>query len=673
MFRSRIAALLATAAIVVAACGNTPATEAPGSPGASAGPSTAPGSEPTGEQTLAYVIDGDMSGGMTNAADNVPTVEAIQFMHAQLYEYNENIEVQPMMAADFAEISPDGTVFTVRLREGMVFHDGTPVTAADVVLTYELAKSPNCRFSPAACLTAFLDSVRAVDDLTVEFTLKSPLASFPTTFMPSIFIENSAIIRAAYDEYAAGRQSVTKAEVQALSDKVAAEVENPTGPAGEDGAPTVAWDTLVPEMEALLQKAGQALPDRTPFTAEDGSIDNTGYGPALETQVGTLLQTFDASDIDALAAAYPYLSFQYNPVGLGAGPFKFVSYKPGESIEMEANEDYFLGRPQLSRMFFPIIKDDLAGGQALVAGQVDWKYSLEGGTYEQIKDDPNLQFVEYPEFGYFALYFNQREGRLFADRNLRQAVAYCFDKPATVEAATEGSGVPIWSEIPPASWAFPGDAVNTYPFDPAKGIALIEQSGWTRGADGIYEKDGRKLSTVAGVRAGRPDRSRYMQLLGDQVRDNCGIDISYKEVDFGALLNMLTTYPHINAAAPETGEPFDAYFGGFVSGPDPDPFSLYHSSECSTEERPDTNNYICYRNPEVDRLIDAGLATYDQAERAEIYREYAAIQAEDLPVIYAWSEIQREGMRRTIQKTDGPIALDTPYYFARIEKFTNKQ
>ena len=60
---------------------------------------------------------------------------------------------------------------------------------------------------------------------------------------------------------------------------------------------------------------------------------------------------------------------------------------------------------------------------------------------------------------------------------------------------------------------------------------------------------------------------------------------------------MLDVYPHINAAAPETGKPFDAYFGGFSTGFDPDPFSLYHSSECSTAERPDTYNYICYRTP----------------------------------------------------------------------------
>ena len=321
----------------------------------------------------------------------------------------------------------------------------------------------------------------------------------------------------------------------------------------------------------------------------------------------------------------------------------------------------------------PIIKDDIAGGQALAAGQVDWKYSIEGGTYAEIKDNPELKFVEYPDFGFFGLYFNLRDGQLFADKNLRQAVSYCFDKEATAKAATDDLGVAIYSEIPPASWAYPTTGLNTYPMDPAKSKELIEASGWKLGSDGIYEKDGKKLATTVAVRAGRPNRSKWMQLMADQVKA-CGIDIQFKEVDFGAILNMLTIYPHINAAAPESGKPFDAYFGGFGTGLDPDPFSLYHSSECSTAERPDTNNYICYKNPEVDKLIEDGLKTFDVAERTKIYQDYAVIQSNDLPVIYSWSDIAHEGLRKTVDTTaEGGFQMDSPQFYWEVQKMTNKK
>ena len=670
--QKRLFGILTTAAILVAACGGATTTTAPSAaPGSEAPPaSEAPASEaPAGEQTLTMAMDGDVSGGLSNAADNVPTAEAAQFLYDGIYQYDEALTPVAGLAEDLATISEDGRTWTVKLRSGITFHDGSPLTAEAVVLTYNIAKSPNCRFNPSICLGTFLDKVEAVDELTVAFTLKQKLATFATTYLPAIGIESKTALDASYAKYVEAAGVLTAAETKAFLDKVAAEEATPTGPAGDDGVATVNYAQFLAEGEALLTKGGAELPDKTLYST-DGVLDEGTYVQEVVTRVKAIDATFTADAVDAMAAAYPYLDFQRNPVG--TGPFKFVAFKPGESLEYAANEDYFKGAPAIKKMFIPIIKDDIAGGQALAAGQIDWKYSLEGSTYEEIKDNADLKFVEHPDFGFFALYFNlHSEDNLFYDKNLRQAVSYCFDKEATADAATSGGGVAIYSEIPPASWAYPASGLNTYPMDQAKAKSLIEESGWTLGADGIYEKDGQKLSTVVAVRAERPDRSKWMQLVGDQVRE-CGIDLQYKEIDFAALLNMLDVYPHVNAAAPETGKPYDAYFGGFSAGFDPDPFSLYHSSECSTAERPSTFNYICYSNPAVDKLIEDGLVEFDQAKRAAIYQEYAKLQAEDLPVIYAWSDIAREGLRATVDTTaEGGLQLDTPTWFRQVEKLTN--
>ncbi len=670
--QKRLFGILTTAALIVAACGGATTSTAPsGAPSAapSADASAAP-SASAGAQTLTMVMDGDVSGGLSNAADNVPTAEAAAFLYDGIYEYDESLTPVPDLAEDLATISEDGLTWTIKLKSGVKFHDGTDLTADDVVQSYQIAQSPNCRYNPSICLGTFLDSVEKVDDLTVAFTLKQQLSTFATIYLPAIGIESKDAIDASYAKYVEGTSAVTAAETKAFLDAVAAEEAAPSGPAGEDGAATVNYGQFIADGEALLTKAGQELPDKAIFTT-DGVLDEGLYAQELITRIKAIDASFTASAVDALAAAYPYLDFQRNPVGTGA--FKFVSFKPGESLEYAANEAYFAGAPNISQLFIPIIKDDIAGGQALAAGQVDWKYSLTGPTYQEIKDDPALKFVEYPDFGFFALYFNlhPESNTLFADKNLRQAVSYCFDKEATADAATNGQGVAIYSEIPPASWAYPTTGLNTYTMDQAKAKQLIESSGWTLGSDGIYEKAGQKLSTVVAVRAERPDRSKWMQLVGDQVRQ-CGIDLQYKEIDFAGLLNMLDVYPHVNAAAPETGKPFDAYFGGFSTSFDPDPFSLYHSSECSTAERPSTFNYICYSNPQADELIEKGLVTFDQAERAAIYQEYAVIQSNDLPVIYAWADIAREGLRTTVDTTaDGGLQLDSPTWFRQSEKLTN--
>lgn len=668
----RLFAILGSVAIVAAACGGTTPSTAPAASGASGAPSTAPApSAAAGEQTLNYPIDADVSGGLTNASDNVPATQANIFLYDALYTYDTSMSPVPSLAAKLADISADGKVWTVTIRPDVKFHDGSALNADDVVQSFELSGSKNCTYSPGACMLDFLVSAEKVDDLTVKFTTKDPLATFATIYLPATLIENKDVIDASYARYLEATKAVSAAELTAFLTKVDAEEKTPTGPPAEGSTDkTVNYTQFTAEVEALLTKAGQPLADKAVYTTE-GVLDENGYTGDNIGRVRAIQTANTAGAIDALAAAYKFLDIQLNPVNLGSGPFKFVSYKTGEVIEYANNPDYFKGASAIQKVFLPVIKDDIAGGQALAAGQVDWKYSIEGGTYNQIKDNPDLKFAEYPDFGFFALYFNLREGSLFADKNLRQAVSYCFDKEATATAATDGFGVAIYSEIPPASWAYPTEGMNKYVKDVAKAKSLIEASGWTLGSDGVYEKAGVKLASVTAVRAGRPDRSKWMQLMSEQIKE-CGINISFKEVDFGALLNMLTIYPHINAAAPETGKPFDTYFGGFGGGYDPDPYSLYHSKECSTAERPDTNNYLCYKNPEVDALIDKGLTTFDQAERAKIYQEYAVIQSNDLPVIYSWADIAHQGLRKTVESTAaGGLTLDSITFAWELEKLTN--
>jgi len=668
--------LLGAMTILVAACSTAASPSAAPSGAPSTAPTTAPTEAPSAapaEQTLTYAIDGEF-GFLTNGANDVPTAEINQFLHTALYQYNANLEAIPALAAKPAEITEGGKVWTITLRDGLKFSDGSPLTSADVVNSYLLAMSPNCRYNPSVCLGGpppFVAAVEAIDPLTVKFTLTKAVVTFQTIYLPAIYIESKAAIAASYATYKQQTAAVTADEVAAVVAKLdeidaAAKAAN----ASPDYTPVTA------DMEALLTKAGMELADKALYTGADGTFDAAGYATDLGVRVRDLSAQFTAPEIDALAAAYPYLTFQKAPVGAGA--WKVESVKPGESITAVANDNYYLGTPQISKIFFPLIKDDIASGQALVAGQIDWDYLIEGATYKEIKDDPNLKFAEYPEFGYYGLYFNMRDGTVFggleAGKPLRQAVAWCIDKPATVEAATSGAGVAVYSDIPPASWAYanPDEGLQTYqPRDVAKAKSLIEGAGWTLGSDGIYEKDGQKLSTVTAVRAGKPDRAKFMQLLSDQVKE-CGIDIKFKEVDFATLLNMIDNYPHINAADPAGGKPFDTYFGGFSTGFDPDPYSLYHSSQCTTPTSGPLYNYICYNNPKIDQLIEAGLVEFDQAKRTEIYKQYAIQQSEDLPMLYAWSNIAREGLRTTVNTTDpAGFKLDSPAFMWEYEKLTN--
>lgn len=659
----RLRALLAVAvSIVVVACASAPEPSPRPSAAATKAPSPSP-SAPAPE-TLTVALEGDLVGGLSNAADGVPTQRAASFLYNGLYGYDERLRPIPVLARELATVSPDGLTWTLALRDGVVFHDGSPLTADDVVLTYELARSVNCRFDRPRCLSAVLETVAKVDDLTVAFTLRSPQASFATSHL-GLWIESKDAIDASYARFASGVAAVTVLELTGFLERVSAEEAAPTGPDA-----TVDYGQFRADGEALLRRAGMQLPNER-FHTVDGELDIDGYVGDILARIRAVDASFTSRPIDALAAAYPYLDVHDAP--LGTGPFAFGSYEPGVALELVANESYFLGAPAIERVSFRIYPTAADAGQALSSGEVDWQFPLDAATYDTIANDPDVKVVEYPEFSFLGLYFNlhAESGGLFLDRNLRQALAYCFDKPSTATTATDGRGTAIFSEIPRMSWAYPSAGLNEYPVDPVRARELIEVSGWKRGDDGIYAKAGRRLSTVVAVREGFPERVRWLELVAEQVRD-CGIELRSREVPFTTIVRMLDVYPHVNAADPEARRPFDAYLGGFDTTVEPDPFRLYHSTECSSAERPSTFNFICYQNPAVDGLINAARIETDLNLRAARYQEYAVALSEDLPVIYAWSDLAREGLRASVGTTAAQgLSLDTPTWFHEIEKLTS--
>jgi peptide/nickel transport system substrate-binding protein len=108
---------------------------------------------------------------------NIPSYTVASLIFDGLMEVNEKFELQPRIAAAAPEVSPDGTVWTYRLREGVRFHDGTPLTAHDVAFTYQLAVHPDFQ-GPWAAQFRSLRSVDVLDDYTVRFTLAEPDALF---------------------------------------------------------------------------------------------------------------------------------------------------------------------------------------------------------------------------------------------------------------------------------------------------------------------------------------------------------------------------------------------------------------------------------------------------------------------------------------------------------------
>lgn len=670
--RRRYLGLLGAVAIVVSACGSSSATTAPSaaaSQAASSAPSQAASAAPTQAPTeapSAAPASGDMKMVMdaeptyfSLAYTDLPTSYIVGQIYSGMYRVNNKLAVIPDMATDLPQVSDDGLTWTIKLKSGIKWQDGSDFTSADVKFTFDLAGSKNCTFIPSYCsdIQTNVASVAAPDANTVVFTLKAKFAPFLVTDLPTPIMPQAAVMK-SFATFQSGSSSADAAAIKALYEKVTAATTDAKCDGSETQPATCLYSGYVAEMETALTGAGIQLVgqlDKNLYKKEDGSADDNAYGQALFGALGDLNTTLQSQQTDQVAAAFRLLDFQQKPVGTGA--YVFAKYETGQSVQLTANPNYYGGPVAPANFYYPIIKDASAGAAALQKGDVNWMYSVVSDALAALQSDQNIALANYADFGYYFIAFNMRDGHPYADANLRTAFTMCIDHDATVDKATDGQGIPVYANVPPASWAFDPN-VPKYTLDVAGAKSMIEKSGWTLGSDGIYAKDGARLSTTLYVRQGRPQRISFAELAATQLKE-CGIEIKVAPSDFSTVLLPLLSYPN----------KFDTYLGGWSTALDPDDSSIFGCDQVVTKEKPDANNFVGWCNKDADALLTEGRQTTDQEKRKTIYSQFQTIVHNDVPYYFLWADQGHAALSKGITAgtntivTDGTIDLASPLYY----------
>ena len=665
--RRRFIVAASVLAIVAAACGGSSQSPS-GAPAGSQQPgvsSQAPAGSAVagGSDTLTFVADSEPTT-LATEPDDLPTSWIAGFLYTTLYQPNYKLEYVPLAADGMPTITPDGLTWTVKIRQGMTFHDGSPITADDVKFSYDLHLSKNCRGNPDVCST-WADNVKSVDKLdalTVRVTLKQKYAPFISSGLGSTLIVPKKPIEDSFARFQQAAGAVSAADAKTLDDNVKAatattdEAGKDTQCAGASAPETCKYSTYTKAMEDLLARAGVTLTNKAQYNTGGQSgtdFDPEAYGLGLYTQVHDLALSLAATSlIDQIAQAIKLLDFGDQPVG--SGPLKFVKYNAGQNVELARFDNYFGGttgvdpRKIPAHAFAVVIRDSATATAALGNDEIQWQQKMESDAFTTVRDNPSVQLAEYPDNGYYFVGFNVRSGHIYSDKNLRTAFGMCIDHDKTVDVATSGNGVPVFANIPPFSWAFNAD-VPKYTTDVAGAKQLIEQSGWTLGDDGIYQKAGKRLSSTLYVRVGRPQRVAFAQLAADQLKQ-CGIEVKPQEADLNTVLvPKVLNYPN----------DFETYLGGWNTSLDPDDYSIFHSSEIPTSKNPVANNFPGWKNAQADQLLEQGRQELDQNKRKEIYAQFQTLIREDAPYYFLWADKAHTGLSSRVVSQNQPFDLSS--------------
>src|SRR5580700_6273849 len=273
---------------------------------------------------------------------------------------------------------------------------------------------------------------------------------------------------------------------------------------------------------------------------------------------------------------------------VGTGPFKFVEFKPNESIKVARNPDYWKkDRPYLDGIEFTIIRNMSTATLAFISGSFDmtFPYTITVPLLKDVRSQrPDAICELTPNGGINSHLLVNRDKPPFDSPELRHAMALSLDRKAFIDILSEGRGEigGVLQPPPGGLWGMPPDLLKELPgYDPdvqknrAQARRIMEKLG--------YGPDNRLKIEVS--TRDHPDFRGPAVILIDQL----------KEVYFDGELETIDTtvyYPKI------LRKDYNVALNNAQSGPDPDPIlDLFYGCGSSL-------NVNGYCNPEVDKLIE---------------------------------------------------------------------
>lgn len=294
---------------------------------------------------------------------------------------------------------------------------------------------------------------------------------------------------------------------------------------------------------------------------------------------------------------------------LGNGPYILEKFLPGQEVRFTANEQYLKGKPEVEHFIYKTSQGDT--WQFLETGEVDLaSYTATQENIDKLKGLGYVDILPYTPstYGYFQL---NLENEQLKQKEVRQAITYGLNRQAIYVDANQGAGEVANIPAAPISWSYTEEGINPYEYNPEKAKELLDAAGWTVGADGIREKDGKKLS-IHYLGSKSPATDIFIAVAKENFAE-IGIDF-HPEVfaDFNALVSKVESKDYDMAAfsTPMLTDPSDGV-NQFIDGSLPG-----------------------YDNPKVKELYAKGLATVDTEERKAVYQELYQILNDELPVIF---------------------------------------
>jgi peptide/nickel transport system substrate-binding protein len=340
--------------------------------------------------------------------------------------------------------------------------------------------------------------------------------------------------------------------------------------------------------------------------------------------------------------------FWTHPVG--NGPYRYVRHVPNTMVELEANPDFFAGKPKIEHVFIKF------GGATevteLLSGNVDIITKVNQATIPKLAADP--RFRVYHHLGRHvpwlkALVWNHRHP-LFADARVRRALTSAIDRRELLRLLNLPPDLPLTDALFTPRQYHRGELPAPIPHEPETARALLAEAGWRdTDGDGIRERGGRPCHFTTLVAFAEDEAvAVYVQAALRRV----GVEMRVERLEMSVQQRRLRTGA------------FEAAIVAFWNHVDSHVQWLGAGLERGDES--EEFGSIGYRNAEVARLLDEAKQTADPDAQDRIYRQLAPIISADVPITFLFPRLQTYVVHRRVRGLESPFRADPMRYMERL-------
>lgn len=286
----------------------------------------------------------------------------------------------------------------------------------------------------------------------------------------------------------------------------------------------------------------------------------------------------------------------FNQAPVGTGRYKFVEWdKTGASIILEKNVDYYDKVPNIDRVVYKTVAVENTKALMLESGEADLAW-LNANYAEKFRGKDGYQNIDFTTADYRAVSVDYRTDFWIKNKDSVGVLNYAINKDSVVKSVLNNEGSTAYSPI--QLNAFGGNtAADIYKYDLNKFAQEMQTLGWSKGADGIYERNGEKFHFTIQVRDYEEERIDIANVVSKQLKE-AGVDME---------IVLVTKFD------------WKSGYNGFLSGyaVEFDPDALY--SQFTTDG---SANTMKYSNPVVDNLLTQARHEKDPAARKDLYGQF---------------------------------------------------